>query len=158
MIVSEIEINPPDFNDWPALLALLQVAFSKMEGRINPPSSLNSLSADDLAAKSRREDLFVIRQNGDPVACLFAVPQGDAYYLGKIATAPQHLRKGMARALIGAAASRARTLGLAALELQTRVELVENHATFAALGFVQTGSTAHPGFDRPTSLTYRRAL
>ena len=51
------------------------------------------------------------------------------------------------------AETRARALGLPVLELQTRVELTENHAAFRALGFAQTGATAHPGFDRPTSLT-----
>jgi hypothetical protein len=48
-------------------------------------------------------------------------------------------------------------LGLDHLELQTRVELTENHATFRAMGFVETGRTAHPGYDR-TSITFRRAL
>ncbi|MBS3978299.1 MAG: hypothetical protein KGZ77_00675 [Rhodobacteraceae bacterium] len=53
---------------------------------------------------------------------------------------------------------RARVLRLAALELQTRVELVENRRAFAAMGFIETGPTAHPGFDRPTSIIYRRVV
>ena len=52
----------------------------------------------------------------------------------------------------------ARVLGLPALELQSRVELGENRAAFAALGFFQVGLTSHPGFDRPTSSTFRRAV
>jgi hypothetical protein len=39
-----------------------------------------------------------------------------------------------------------------------RVELTETHATFRALGFTETGRTAHPGFDRPTSITFRRPV
>jgi hypothetical protein len=38
------------------------------------------------------------------------------------------------------------------------VELVENHAAFQALGFAETGRTAHSGFDRPTSITYRKSV
>jgi len=38
------------------------------------------------------------------------------------------------------------------------VELVENHAAFAKMGFVRTGESAHPGYDRPTSITLRRAV
>ncbi|MFN7434077.1 MAG: N-acetyltransferase, partial [Betaproteobacteria bacterium] len=46
--------------------------------------------------------------------------------------------------------------GRTALELQTRIELTENHATFAALGFAKVAETAHPGYARPTSITLRR--
>lgn len=67
-------------------------------------------------------------------------------------------RQGLATQLVALAVDRARALGLPALELQTRVELVENHATFARLGFTRVGATAHPGFDRPTSLTLRRVV
>jgi hypothetical protein len=43
--------------------------------------------------------------------------------------------------------------------IAARVELTENHETFRAMGFtVETGRTAHPGYDRPTSITFRRAL
>jgi hypothetical protein len=38
------------------------------------------------------------------------------------------------------------------------VELLENHATFRALGFVQTAATAHTGYTRPTSLTFERPV
>ena len=41
------------------------------------------------------------------------------------------------------------------LELQTRIELTENQATFGRMGFVKTAETAHEGFDRPTSITMR---
>ena len=60
--------------------------------------------------------------------------------------------------LINSAAARARALGLTHLELQTRVELVANHATFTAMGFVETGRTAHKGYARPTSITYQRKV
>lgn len=53
---------------------------------------------------------------------------------------------------------RAELLGLRGVELQTRIELTANHATFAALGFVETGRSAHPGYVLPTTLTFRRAL
>ena len=44
------------------------------------------------------------------------------------------------------------------IELQTRVELTANHRAFRALGFVETGRTAHQGYDRPTSVTMRKRL
>ena len=45
-----------------------------------------------------------------------------------------------------------------ALELETRIELTENHETFAALGFVKVSEGAHPGYDRTTFITMRKTL
>jgi len=48
--------------------------------------------------------------------------------------------------------------GLPLLELETRIELVENHAAFAAMGFAKTEETAHTGFDRTTGITMQRKV
>ncbi len=158
MTVSHVETNPPDFNDFAGLHRLLLTEFAYMEGRIDPPSSLMSLSQDDLHAKAMAEDLFILRDNGHLTGCLFGAARPDCYYIGKLAVAASQRGQGHARALIDAAASRARRLSLPRLELQSRVELVENHAAFARMGFVQTAATAHPGYDRATSFTFGRAL
>ena len=52
----------------------------------------------------------------------------------------------------------ARERGLAAIELETRIELVENHATFRALGFRKVAEKSHPGYARSTSITMRKLL
>ncbi|MEL7216743.1 MAG: hypothetical protein AAGJ96_12530 [Pseudomonadota bacterium] len=44
------------------------------------------------------------------------------------------------------------------MELQTRVQLTETHAAFKAYGFEEIARTAHPGFDAPTSITFRKVL
>ncbi|NKX46054.1 GNAT family N-acetyltransferase [Roseicyclus persicicus] len=158
MTVPHVETNPADFDDYAALHGLLSTSFAYMAGRIDPPSSMTALTQDGLRRKAGDEDLFLVRDGGRPVACLFGAATPDGYYIGKLAVAAAQRRRGLARALVEAAAARARALGLPALELQTRVELTENHAAFAAMGFVQTAATAHPGYDRPTSLTFRRPL
>jgi len=142
--------------DWATLLSLIQTEFSFMQGRIDPPSSMLRLTAETLAAQSRTAEIWAIGH--PPHACVILTPKADALYIGKLAVAADHRRKGLARALIDLAESRARALGLPGLELETRVELVGNQATFVALGFVETARTAHPGYDRPTSITYRRAV
>ena len=43
-------------------------------------------------------------------------------------------------------------------ELDTRIELTENHATFAALGFTKIAERAHDGYERPTFITMRKTL
>ncbi len=142
--------------DWATLLSLIQTEFSFMQGRIDPPSSMLRLTAETLAAQSRTAEIWAIGH--PPHACVILTPKADALYIGKLAVAADHRRKGLARALIDLAESRARALGLPGLELETRVELAGNQATFVALGFVETARTAHPGYDRPTSITYRRAV
>ena len=138
--------------DWDAALDLIRRAFAGMEGRIDPPSSLQYFTTDDL----RADEFWVI---GDPpLACVMMTPKPHALYLGKLAVEPGQTRQGLARALIQTAETRARALGLPALELQTRVELSENHATFQALGFHEFARTAHAGFSRPTAITYRKTL
>lgn len=140
--------------DWAALRQLLVAEFAYMEGRIDPPSSLHDLTAAGIAAQAQEGEVWVIGPPPDLIACMFLTPKPGALYLGKLAVRGDQRGRGHARAMVGCAAERARALGLARVELQTRVELVENHATFAALGFHEVARTAHPGFDRPTSITF----
>lgn len=156
-MVSNLETNPADI-DVPALHQLLQDAFAYMTDRIDPPSSLSRMTQDDIAAKTLTEDLFVVREGDLPVACLFGSEQGAVYYIGKLAVAQTHRGKKLASALVNSAALHAQSRGYMALELESRVELVENHAVFVRLGFEKVGETAHPGYTRPTSYTFRRPL
>lgn len=140
---------------WPAILALLREAFAYMDGRIDPPSSLRDLTPDALTRQAEQGEIWVI---GAPVACVSLTPKPGALYVGKLAVAAGHRGKGLARRLIDQAEVRAREMRLPALELQTREELVENQAAFRAMGFQEVGRTAHKGFNRTTSITYRRAV
>lgn len=142
--------------DWPALLRLIQAEFAYMESRIDPPSSMHRLTPDSIAAQARDGEVWAI--GTPPVACVFLTPKADALYVGKLAVAALSRGQGLARTLLTLAETRAKAMGLAALELETRVELVENHTVFRALGFVETGRKAHAGFDRPTSITFRRPV
>ncbi len=144
--------------DWAALLALIRDAFAAMDGRIDPPSSMHALTPAAIAEQAAAGEVWLIAEAGQPVACVFLTVRPGRLYLGKLAVAASHRGHGLARRLVDTAAARARALGLPALELQTRVELTENHATFRALGFTEVGATAHPGYDRPTSLTFRRPV
>jgi ribosomal protein S18 acetylase RimI-like enzyme len=125
---------------------------ASMEGVIDPPSSLQRLTVAELGGAE------VWRIGLPLLACVTLSPRPGALYLGKLAVAAQARGQGQARALVAVAAARARALGLPALELQTRVELTANQAIFRHLGFAEVARTAHPGYDRPTSITYRRSL
>ncbi|OIQ27106.1 MAG: GNAT family N-acetyltransferase [Alphaproteobacteria bacterium MedPE-SWcel] len=146
----------PDSEALPQVLAVMQEAFASVEGRIDPPSSIHQMTLADLVIQSETKEIWCT--GTPPEACVILSPTDDAIYISKLAVASSLRRAGLGRQLVDLAVERARALGLPALELQVRIELVENHAAFARMGFVPSGSSAHPGYDRPTSLTMRRPL
>ncbi|OWU86814.1 hypothetical protein ATO6_06820 [Oceanicola sp. 22II-s10i] len=140
-----------------AIHALLTRSFAYMEDRIDPPSSLNRMTPETFADEARRHELWAILDPA-PVACMVLTPKPDHLYLGKLAIAENRRGEGLARIMTDHAIARAAAIGLPAVVLQTRIELTENHATFTRLGFAETGRTAHPGYDRPTSVTFSRPV
>ncbi|ATG48686.1 GNAT family N-acetyltransferase [Celeribacter ethanolicus] len=137
-------------------LDLIRTAFAGMEGRVDPPSSMHRMTLASLTDDARTKELWGI---GAPlIACVILTEKPGRLYIGKLAVAEAMQGKGLARALIGVAEERARELGLDRLELETRVELTENHAVFTRLGFVETGRNAHAGYDRPTSITFQKPV
>ncbi|MBP1887901.1 GNAT family N-acetyltransferase [Sinorhizobium mexicanum] len=146
------------FDRFEELLALILSSFAYMAGRIDPPSSAHALTPEALRRKAEDEIAFAIVTAGDILGCVFCKPEPDSLYIGKLAVAPNAQGKGVGRMLLGAAEETARELKLSALRLQTRIELSENHATFAAWGFLETGRSSHPGFTHPTSIEMRKVV
>ncbi len=140
------------------ILNLVRAAFAYMDGVVDPPSSVHQLTEKEIARAAREGEVWVLEELGRPLACLFLTPKPDRLYIGKLAVAESHRRKGLARQLLAHAEGRARALGLPALEMQSRVELTGNHAAFEAMGFERGGETAHEGYDRPTSVTFRKTV
>jgi hypothetical protein len=60
--------------------------------------------------------------------------------------------------MFAAAEASAHSRGFTALELQARIELVENHRTLTALGFEKIGESSHLGYTRPTDVRFRKVL
>jgi GNAT superfamily N-acetyltransferase len=153
-----VVVAPQDFSDWAGLLALLRSAFAYMDSRIDPPSSLHRMDAAKLAQKTRDETLLLACDGQRLAGCLFADLRKDCVYVGKLAVDAAYRGKGLARRLMLAAEAIARAQARPYVELQTRIELTENHAAFAALGFVKVNEYAHPGYSRPTSITMRKVM
>lgn len=149
-------LAPGDATGVETVHALIRACFAEMDGRIDPPSSANRLGRDDLAAAAASGEVWVMDDLGHPVATVTLMPRDGHLEVGKLATAPGFRRQGLARQLLSHARARARALGLPEVRLQSRVELAEAHAAFRAAGFVETARTAHPGYDRPTSITFAR--
>lgn len=150
-----VRIAAADFDDWERVRLLILDAFAYMAPRIDPPSSALRLTTESMQADAISGALLLAWRASDLVGCVFARPKNDALYIGKLAVSPTLQRAGIGRKLVEAARSEARRRGIGMLELETRIELTENHAAFARMGFVKTAETAHAGFDRPTSIVMR---
>jgi GNAT superfamily N-acetyltransferase len=143
---------------WDGLLAVIRASFAYMDGVVDPPSSAHRLTPEALRDKAEVE-IGLIALAGEEIAgCAFLAEKPDHFYLGKLAVAPAWQGFGIGRKLLQAAEEHARAAGKGLIELQTRIELTDNQQLFAKLGFVETARTAHQGYDRPTSVTMRKAL
>jgi N-acetylglutamate synthase-like GNAT family acetyltransferase len=151
-------IQATDPYPWDKILTLVRTSYAFMESRINPPSSMHFLTPEKISEQAKTGEVWVIEAKDAPIACVFLTFESDHIYIGKLAVSEAMRGKGFARRLINLAGARAKTLGHTRLELQTRVELVENHAAFAKLGFVKVAEGAHSGFDHPTEITMRKEL
>ena len=138
------------------VLDLVKRSFAYMEDRIDPPSSMHRMSEQSIRDHCATGEVWTL---GTPViACIFLTPKPDCLYIGKLAVDDAARGKGYARQLTDLAEARARAHGLRLLELETRIELHENHATFARLGFETTGEAAHEGYIKPTFIIMQKPL
>ena len=156
----QISIHPadPDTTDWASVLALVLKAFAYMEGRIDPPSSANRLTQEDMAAQAASGVLLLAEDDSGLVGGVFLNQRIDAMHLGKLALDPSRQGEGIGRRLFKASVAAAEAQNFAENELQARIELTEIQTAVAALGFRETGRTVRDGYDRPTSVTMRCLL
>ncbi|WP_298935173.1 GNAT family N-acetyltransferase [uncultured Ruegeria sp.] len=138
-------------------LALVRASFHYMNARINPPSSIHHLTVEGMQEHCR--DGGEIWAVGRPLfGCMFLKPRGESLYLSKLAVQDGMRGQGVGRALVDHAERRALSLGLPALELETRVELTENHRVFSRFGFTIVATGTHAGFDQPTEFVLRKPI
>ncbi|MDI1262140.1 MAG: GNAT family N-acetyltransferase [bacterium] len=150
-----IRAAPRDFSNWGRVRQLILDAFAYMEPRIDPPSSALRLTVPSMQADAGKGALLLAERGGDIVGCVFVRPKDDALYIGKLAVRPDLQGNGIGAKLMEAVRREARARGIKTLELETRIELFENHAAFARMGFVKTAENSHAGFDRTTSIVMR---
>ncbi len=146
------------FNDFNVLHELLISTFAYMDDRIDPPSSMHRLSVEGLREKARAETLILALSGAELVGCAYVCPKVGLCYVGKVAVREDHRGLGLGDRLIQKAGQVALRHDCNVLELETRVELLENHRYFERLGFLKCGENAHEGYNRPTSFLYRKLL
>ena len=158
MTIKVTRVDADHFADWQGLLDIILGAFSYMDGRIDPPSSAHRLTLESLKEKARGDITYIATENDTLLGCIFCKPEPETLYIGKLAIAPEAQGKGVGRMLLAAATVLARELQKPVIRLETRIELVENHAIFSRWGFIKTREYAHAGYDHPTSIEMRKSV
>jgi GNAT superfamily N-acetyltransferase len=125
----------------PDVLALVHASFAGF----SPPSGALFETLDDFTERLRAGSIFIAQAGRAIIGSVFSVRKSDALYLTRMATLPAWRRRGVARALLIAAATEARNAGCTCLTLRVRINLPENRAFFERGGFVVTGQGQDPG-------------
>ena len=158
--ISGIEIRylDPQMNEWDSLHRLIVDAFAYMSARIDPPSSALTLTPQSIQKIAENHTILTAKHNLALVGCCFLEIREDQIYIGKLAVEAKYQGNGIARRFVHTAQKLAIAKGLQKLTLQVRVELRENHIAFERLGFKKTGTSQHPGFNHPTSITMTKLI
>jgi ribosomal protein S18 acetylase RimI-like enzyme len=82
-------------------------------------------------------------------------PEGDHLHLEAVAVLPEHMGKGVGKALIGHVEQVARSEGLQAVELYTNEAMTENLSMYPKLGYTEMHRKRHEGFNR---VFFRKSL
>jgi GNAT superfamily N-acetyltransferase len=86
---------------------------------------------------SRGGSIYIAELGGQPVGCAALLPMDDGgYELGKMATAFDVQRRGVARAVLAACIERARSAGAPRLYLETNSSLTPAITLYRSVGFV----------------------
>ena len=143
-------LRPAHPEDGEAIAALLHEAFAPYDGKLQPrPGALSETGAGIAAALGKGAG-SVATAGRLLVGSVLWQPQGEGFYLGRLAVKPGWQRRGIARALVGSAIAAASEAKVSQVTLNVRIHLPDNIALFESLGFIRTEARAHPGFDHPT--------
>lgn len=138
-------------SDAGAAAELIRMAFAAQARPTAPPSSALRETAESVEAKLAAGGGVGLFVNGELVALALWQADDDALMVGRVCALPGARGRGFARALIDACEAAARARGARRLRLRTRLQLPENEALFAHLGFARVRTeAAHAGFDAPT--------
>jgi putative acetyltransferase len=144
--------------DHPAVVDLLRLHLASM-AELSPPESVHAL---DLSGLSAPDVMFWAAWDGEAVlgcGALKAIGEHEGE-IKSMRTAPAHLRKGVAAAILDHIVSRARARGYRRLSLETGTgpAFAPAHAFYQSFGFVDCGAFGDYPKDDPFSRFMSLAL
>jgi ribosomal protein S18 acetylase RimI-like enzyme len=151
-------LRPARPEDGVAIAALLHEAFAPYDGKLLPRPGALSETGPGIAAALGKGSGSVAEAGGLLVGSVLWHPEGDGFYLGRLAVKPGWQRRGIARALVGSVIAAGREARVRQVTLNVRILLPDNIALFESLGFSRIEARAHPGMDHPTYYVMVRRL
>jgi predicted N-acetyltransferase YhbS len=155
---SAFSLRAMRLGDAEAVAALIRTAFAAQSVVTDPPPSALLVTADDVAAHLGTGGGVVAEVAGELAGSALWLEQDGGLYFGRLAVAPAWRGRGVALALVAAAETAARQMGLPRIHLSTRLVLIDNRRLFAFCGFVETERHAHPGYAEPTFVDMEKRL
>lgn len=122
-------------DDAPEVLAVIHAAFRAQEVQTTPPSGALKETAATIRALLEAGGGHGIRDGQALVAAALWREKEGGLYLGRLAVLPSHRSRGLARLLIAAAESEARTRFLPRIHVGVRLALPGNRRLFESLGY-----------------------
>jgi GNAT superfamily N-acetyltransferase len=131
-------------------------AIERAAARLFPPDVLPPALRDDAvpveehaAAQAAGRLWVALSPEGRPVGFALVHAAGDAAFLAELDVHPEHGRRGLGRALVGAVVAGARAAGLARVTLTTFAHVAWNAPFYERLGFRRlTADELSPGLAR----------
>ena len=142
---SRMHIRRAVADDVTAVRAIVEAAYVHYVPRIGREPAPMTADYETLVAAG---DVWIGERDGRVVGVLVIRASGDALELENVAVDPAAQGLGHGRALVRFAESRARELGLEAVELYTNEAMVENLQLYPRLGFVETERRVEDGYRR----------
>ena len=139
--------------------AVIRLAFSNQSVNTDPPPGAVLETAESVSEYLANTGGGAAAVVGDDVVGLVLWEERDGgLYFGRLAVHPDFRSQGVARLLVDAVESEARIRGLQHLYAAVRLVLVDNRRLFASLGFLETETSAHPGYAEPTMVAIERRV
>lgn len=151
-------LRPATPDDAPTLLTIIQQAYAQYRDRLDPPSGALRESAAALAALLCHESAVLAGAGPVAAGCVFYDQTGDELYMHRLAVIPAARQMSLGHALVSYVEARAREAGCVRVRLGVRLQLPENQAFYARLGYAVLGPDAHPGYTRPTFLHMAKSV
>jgi GNAT superfamily N-acetyltransferase len=155
---SELTVREAHAGDADLLRGLLRRAFGQYEGRLDPPSGVESETSASLVERIRRGGALVCDADGVAVGCAFYEPGAGFLYVGRFGVVPEHRGAGIGVRLLEAAERRAPDYGFTRVRLNVRTALEGLRAYYQAHGYAPIAYHAHAGYASPTYVEMEKDL
>lgn len=140
-----VSIRPAAVTDAPVIARCVDAAYGKYIELIGrPPAPM----FEDYAEVTRSREVVVAQYEGAVVGVLVFEMSGEGFFIDNVAVTPMHQGKGIGRALLEFAESRALAAGCLSVRLYTNEAMTENLALYEKLGYVEYDRRIESGYKR----------